>query len=140
MKVYISGPISGLTEDEYSTNFGRAEAYLLDKGHEPVNPLKVLACVTEDCQRTDGEPGGQSKDDGSYLHDWRCYMKHDIISMMDCESILMIPGWCESRGALIELEIARNLEYNLAELGDDYQQTFNLEFEEIQGVEVDNNE
>jgi hypothetical protein len=120
LKFYISGPISGLSEEVYTDNFGRAEAFLLNEGYDCVNPLKVPACFSEDCRRPDSNPGGQSKADGSYLHDWTCYMKHDIISMMECNAILLIPGWAVSRGARIELRLAEDLEYEVYSLSEDY--------------------
>jgi hypothetical protein len=122
MKVYISGPITGLTESEYTENFARAEAFVISEGHEAVNPVKVQACVTEDCFKPGDKVGAQSavKDDGSYLHSWQCYMKHDLIAMFECDAILMIPGWESSRGAQLELDIATRLDFKVHELNRDY--------------------
>ena len=38
-RVYISGPINGV--EGYIDNFKAAEKYLLDKGHEVINPVAV---------------------------------------------------------------------------------------------------
>lgn len=103
---YISGQISGLSPVDYATNFGRAEALLLSHDLKPINPLKVIACHDEDCN------GDASKPDGSYLHSWQCYMKYDIQElMMECDSIAMLPNWPHSRGAALELHVARELKY-----------------------------
>lgn len=102
MKVYISGAISGVLEEEYTTAFGRAEALLLSEDYEPVNPLKVVACIEEDCSTS-----GETKSDGSYLHSWQCYMRHDIKAMLDCDAIAMIPDWETSKGAALEKQVAQ---------------------------------
>ena len=100
-KVYISGQISGLSQEEYHTNFGLAEAYLESIDHKPVNPLKIMACETEECA-----PSDSKKEDGSYLHDYGCYMKFDILALLDCDAIMMLPNWENSRGAQVELAVA----------------------------------
>ena len=38
-KVYISGPVSGLSEEEYTSKFKKAEDYLLDLGYAVYNPV-----------------------------------------------------------------------------------------------------
>lgn len=116
MKVYISGPISGLTQEEYHTAFARAEAMLLEMEHEPVNPIKIAACADEDCYErlNDGSdlpiPGGGAplKEDGvTFLHHYGCYMKYDIIALLECEAIALLPGFENSRGAQVELAVAK---------------------------------
>lgn len=104
-KPYISGQITGLTQVEYSTAFGRTEALLMSHDLKPVNPLKVAPCPTEDCADSDVR-----KDDGRYLHSWNCYLKYDLQALiMECDSIAMLPNWNKSRGANLELHVAREL-------------------------------
>jgi Domain of unknown function (DUF4406) len=107
---YISGQISGLTWPEYSENFARAEALLISHGLDPINPLKVQACETEDCTEiVEAHPGGLG-----FLHSWKCYMKYDIQQMiMEADSIAMLPNWPHSRGAKLEMSVARGLEFPL---------------------------
>jgi hypothetical protein len=39
-------------------------------------------------------------------------MKYDIQElMMECDSIAMLPNWNHSRGAQLEMHVARELEY-----------------------------
>lgn len=104
---YISGQISGLTHDQYSEYFGRAEALLLSHDLDPINPLKVQACHDEDCA-----DDHTRKPDGSYLHSWQCYLKYDLQSLMlEADSIVLLPNWNHSRGAKLELHVARELDY-----------------------------
>ena len=113
-KVYISGQITGLTHDEYHSNFGQAEALLLDREIVPVNPLRVKACEAEDCGNGDTKPNGE------YLHSWECYLKYDIIEMLDCDAILMLPNWHNSKGAAFELDIAAKCGLIVLYLNRDY--------------------
>lgn len=100
-KVYISGAISGLPYEEYTDWFTRAEVYLEANGHTPVNPLKVIACLDESCS-----PVRQTLPDGSFLHSWQCYMRHDIIEMLKSDAVAMLPNWRASKGADLEREVA----------------------------------
>jgi len=113
-KIYISGQITGLSHDEYTDNFGRAEALLLDQEYFPVNPLKVKACVDEDCGT------GETKPNGEYLHSWECYLKYDIIDMLDCDGILMLPNWRLSKGSQFEMDIAAKCGLTVLYLDDYY--------------------
>ena len=105
MKIYISGPISNLTQAEYEENFSRAAALIMSEGHEPVNPVQVTACADESCAGTISQ-----KADGSYLHTWQCYMKHDLMLLLECEGIAMLSGWPASKGACLEHHVAVSLD------------------------------
>ena len=83
MKIYISGSITG--DADYIQVFARAEAKLLKKGHEVVNPVAL------------------SHNHGKTYQE---YMKEDIKALLDCDAIYMIPGWCNSAGATFELDVA----------------------------------
>lgn len=88
MKVYISGPITGFLKDEVITSFSCAETELKAKGHIPVNPLK------------NGLPWASS---------WEDHMKRDIQLLLDCDAIYLLPYYKHSKGALLELHIAKQL-------------------------------
>ncbi len=88
MKVYISGPISGLPVEKVERAFGEAEAAILARGHEPVNPLK------------NGLPVSAL---------WHEHMRADIKILLDCQAIYMLDGWKRSDGARLEWTIAFRL-------------------------------
>ncbi|MBB6131354.1 DUF4406 domain-containing protein [Mucilaginibacter lappiensis] len=93
--VYISGKITGLPMQEVTDKFIKAEQYLYKAGfREIINPvfLDHSANKTED-------------------HDQ--YMKTDIKSMMDCNTIYVLPCWKDSKGAKIELQLAIQLNFNI---------------------------
>lgn len=86
MKIYISGPITGV--ENYVEAFEQAEQKLIAEGHEVVNPCKL--------------PHNHDKS-------WESYMKEDIKAMLDCDAILLLPRWHKSKGAAIESDIAFRL-------------------------------
>ena len=89
-KIYISGKITGLSEEEAANNFFAGEFQILKEGNIPVNPLKIIPY-----------------EDGLT---WNDYMRADIKELVDCNEILMLPNYKDSRGALLELDIAIRME------------------------------
>ena len=81
MKIYISGQISGLPLDEVKAKFHDAEQQIIERGYEAVNPLK------------NGIPDSEP-------------MAADIVLLLDCDAIYMLPGWEASKGATLEKNIA----------------------------------
>lgn len=94
MKVYISGPISGLPVEKVKQAFSEAEAAILACGHEPVNPLR------------NGLPESAS---------WHEHIRADLRMLLDCDAIFMIGEWWKSRGARIEWQLAESLEIEMYE-------------------------
>lgn len=85
MRAYLSGPMSGVPEMNYPA-FNAEASRLRALGFHVENPA---------------ENAEQSS--------WEAYMKAAIVQMLSCEVVVMLPGWSESRGALIERELALRL-------------------------------
>lgn len=94
MKVYISGPISGHPYEDAEKNFNDAELRLQENGFEVVNPLN----------------NGLSAN-----HTWCEHMKADIKLLMECDTIYLLKGYQDSKGAMIEYDLARILGYDVIE-------------------------
>jgi hypothetical protein len=97
MKIYISGPISGIERGNRPA-FVLGEEILKSLGHEPVNPHKL----------------GHEPDD-----DWSTRMRRDIAALVTCDAVALLPGWEDSRGAKIEAGLAETLKmgvYDMATL------------------------
>ncbi len=101
-KCYISGKITGLTPKEAESNFKTASVDAIFLGYEPVNPYLILP---------DGE---QPKDEKNI---WCWHMKADIKAMMDCEAIFMQSNWRESKGAIVEHDLAKQLNFTIIYCG-----------------------
>ena len=87
-KVYISGQITGLPEPVYTKLFADAERKLKTMGYEVVNPAKKGTV-----------PG----------YKWEDYMREDIKLLCECDYIHLLPNWGNSRGAIMERDIAKQL-------------------------------
>jgi len=88
MKIYISGPITGLNYEEAFQNFEKAENYFLSNSMEVINPMKL-----------------------KHNHDlsWESYMRVDLKAMLDCDAIALIDNWEQSKGAQVEYRLANDL-------------------------------
>lgn len=87
MKVYLAGPMTGIPEHNYPA-FLAAEEVLVKAGFEVVNPARLNGDET----------------------DWHKCLRVDVKAMLDCEGLVLLPGWARSRGASFEYDIARTLE------------------------------
>jgi hypothetical protein len=84
-KIYISGAISGLPLDEVEKKFEGAEKLLAGQGYEVVNPLKTVIPQTEP---------------------WQVHIAIDIILLLGCDAIYLLPDWIYSKGATLERSVA----------------------------------
>jgi len=85
--VYISGPMTGLPELNYPA-FNSAEMALRDIGIHAENPAK------------NPKPSPET---------WENYMRMAIRQLCTCDLVVTLDGWCSSRGAVAEVELAHRL-------------------------------
>lgn len=90
LKVYISGPISGLERDEYLYRFAIAEQELNERGYRVVNPTKFLPCRWLWLYRILG---------------YKLTLCYDIYRLMCCDAILILPDSGVSKGSNIERQV-----------------------------------
>ena len=100
-RIYISGPMSGVSRDEYLGNFRQAERELRMKGYNHIiNPINVWACRTPWLYRIVG---------------YRFTLWYDLRLLKRCDNIYMVGNdWHLSRGARLERLKAR--EWGIEEL------------------------
>lgn len=89
-KCYIAGAITG-TQD-YEQKFKEASHHVIKLGMVPVNPVTLL-----------------------HNHDktWESYMRECLSAMLDCSAIYMLPCYPKSKGANLEHNLARSLNFNI---------------------------
>jgi hypothetical protein len=92
-RVYISGAMTGIPDFNRQA-FQEAEDYLTSLGYEVINPHKIPLPLDFK---------------GCYLD----YIKLDIVELITCDTIFMLKGWETSRGANIEIFIAKSLEFEV---------------------------
>jgi len=90
MKLYVSGPMTGLPEFNYPA-FDQAASELRRAGHEVCSPHEV------EVQET-----------------WEDYLRIDLRLLLGCEAVATLPGWESSRGASLECHVARCLGMTIA--------------------------
>ncbi|UEH06348.1 DUF4406 domain-containing protein [Pseudomonas sp. HN8-3] len=85
-RIYLSGPMSGLPGLNFP-NFHSMTASLRASGHTVTNPAEI-------------NPEGGT---------WTDCIRRDIAALMDCYTVATLPGWENSKGARLEVHIAREL-------------------------------
>jgi hypothetical protein len=100
-KIYIAGKVSGLPFHDVVGKFAKAYDQIVSLGFEAVNPVELVQ---------------------DYLHDhpenlesteeeiWQLAMKLCIKELVDCDGIVLLPDWNNSKGAKIEYRIAMDLD------------------------------
>lgn len=102
MRCYVSHPIAGRSEEDKVHLELVAMDYVRRRlGMEPVLPRPIPPA----CGQTVGcgivgrhLPGDQ--------HTIQCYMRGDLRALLDCDLVLMMPGWQWSAGCRDELNTA----------------------------------
>jgi hypothetical protein len=85
-KCYISGAITD--SKGYKEKFAKAEKEVKAMGMIPVNPVVL-----------------------PHKHDmsWQSYMKEAIKAMLECDCVYMLRDCIQSKGAMIEFDLAKHL-------------------------------
>lgn len=92
MKLYLGGPMTGIPLYNFPA-FHEAADVLRKRGHEIVSPAEM--------DQGDGfDPETDAAE--SHLH----YMRRDLAAVMECEGVVMLPGWRQSKGARCEFTVA----------------------------------
>lgn len=103
MKVYLAGPMSGYPLHNFPA-FDEAAAALRSAGHEVTSPAEI-----------DRAHGFDPNDIVGELQ-YGMFLRRSLRAMLDCEAIALLPGWEQSRGAQIEMAVARAIGMSLAQI------------------------
>ena len=87
MKLYVCGPMTG-RKDMNRAAFKAARELLRKAGFEVVCPVEL----------------NRGMEQG-----WCACMKRDVAAMMGCDGLAVLDGWTGSKGAKIEVALAREL-------------------------------
>lgn len=85
--VYVAGPMTGYTDHNFPA-FNKAADKLRSQGYTVFNPADhgVVEGAT-----------------------WEDYLRFDITKLIQCDTIYLLEGWENSKGAQLELLIAQKL-------------------------------
>ena len=89
--IYLAGQMSGIRDYNYPY-FNKIADKIRGMGYEVFNPAE--------------EQGAPSDE---YCVDWADYMKKDIKVLVESDGVAVLEGWEVSRGATLEVNIARGL-------------------------------
>lgn len=84
-RIYLSGPMSNLPDFNYPT-FNAEAARLRALGFHVENPAENPEQPT-----------------------WEAYMRQAMRQMLTCDTIALLPGWSNSRGATLERYVAQQV-------------------------------
>ena len=90
MKVYISGPITGIKNGNKKA-FQEAADLITKLGDTPINPHEICKWLPKDST-------------------WHEYMKICLIEMLKSDKVMMLPGYTESEGAMMESNLAYSMQ------------------------------
>lgn len=88
--IYIAGPMSGIVDHNFPA-FHAAAKRLRAKGFTVINPAEINADAVD------------------VVRPWAWYMRRDIAELVKCHTIYLLPGWENSKGAMLERHIAERL-------------------------------
>lgn len=88
-KIYIAGKVTGLERSVVKKNFDTLKEYFTQKGFEVVSPIDIVI-----------DPGTE----------WKAAMKICIAALIDCDFIYPMSNTWDSKGAMIELDLAKALD------------------------------
>jgi len=86
MRIYLAGPMTGYPEFNFPA-FHAETKRLRALGHDVVNPAELNTST-----------------------DWHTCMRVDIAALVGCEGFATLPGWEQSKGASLEVHIAKALQ------------------------------
>ena len=89
--IYVAGPMSGLPEFNFPA-FEAETQRLRALGYEVLSPHEGVEDTTKP---------------------WGFYMRKAISLLIQCDSIILLPGWENSKGARLEESIAHNFRMTL---------------------------
>lgn len=93
IKIYISGPMRGIPDLNFA-EFDKAVDRAKYLGHVPISPA--------DLDRQDGNPPYPEGSPG-----WlRFFAERDLLTLLQCDAIAVLPGWENSVGARMEVATA----------------------------------
>ena len=93
MKYYISGPMSGIPDFNFPF-FNSTAAKLRALGLTVINPAEIDQPTLE----------------------WDDCIRRALKAMLDCDAIVLLPGWQHSKGAHLELLVAHRINMQIMSL------------------------
>lgn len=121
-KVYISGAMTDI-EDMNRPAFKKAQEKLISLNFDVVNPHNLFTEKEVHDINEKVKKGELNKDEA-----WCYFMKRDIENLMKCEFVAVLPYWETSRGANLELALAKAVKMPIVQADNLQEITQNINF------------
>ena len=108
--IYIAGPMSGYENWNFPAFF-EAEKQLKELGYEVINPAHNDGATIEAALQSAGDPSNPR-------NPWAYYMRRDLPHVLSADSLCVLPGWQNSKGASLEVHVAEAIGLPLYILGE----------------------
>lgn len=114
MRLYLAGPMSGYPGHNFEA-FRSAAAHLRrELGHDVISPVEMDEAGGFDSSQPDVQAGSTL---------WATFLARDvaIVAERETDGVVVLDGWEDSRGAALEVHVARELGkpvYRIAEDGE----------------------
>lgn len=109
MKLYLAGPMRGYEKFNFPA-FLEAAKELREHGHEILSPAELDLAENADAMDL---PANDAE------ANFRVYMKRDLVAVLNCEGVALLPGWQHSTGAIMESIVSRLAGGKLFEYNED---------------------
>jgi len=88
-KIYIAGKVSGEPIASCTKKFRLAQKEIESMGFDGINPFEVVM---------------------DFKATWNVAMKKCVKALIDCDAMVILPCWQDSKGAKIERQLAEDLD------------------------------
>ena len=85
--IYVAGPMTGIVDHNFPA-FLAVTSTLRDMGYRVVSPAEL-------------------DEGGSLTEPWDYYLRRDLKELANCQTIAVLPGWQEPRGAALHVRGGR---------------------------------
>lgn len=106
MRVYLAGPMTGIAFYNFPA-FDAHKAKWIADGQDVTSPADITRELWRERYEREYDPATDAADWGDAIV---CEMfKRDLAAVCDADAIALLPGWRKSKGANLELAVARAL-------------------------------
>ena len=109
--VYIAGPMTGIKQWNFPAFFN-AEARLTELGYIAINPARNDGDTVRKAVAAAGPIDAPN-------NTWESYIRRDLPHVLKSDVVCVLPGWQNSRGAVLEVHVARSIGIPLMILSDE---------------------
>lgn len=99
--VYIAGPMTGIKQWNFPAFFA-AEEQLSELGYNVINPAHNDGPDLKSALKSAGTPENPN-------NTWESYIRRDLPHVLRSDILCLLPGWQNSRGARLEVHVAKSI-------------------------------